>query len=59
VRLETFNTPVPGGTDSHFIHSIAAGAPDGAPFVCLPGYGAGAAFFFRSAFPRFSPALQP
>ena len=30
------------------MHSIQGGPAEGPPLVCLPGYGAGAAFYFRN-----------
>ena len=31
-----------------FMHTISGGEEGGPPLVCLPGYGAGAAFYFRN-----------
>ena len=36
-----------GPTDKHTMHTITGGPEGGTPVVCLPGYGAGAAFFWR------------
>ncbi len=32
----------------HFMHTISAGPTDAPPMVLLPGYGAGAGFYFRN-----------
>lgn len=37
-----------GPGKQEYMHGIAGGAADAPPLVCLPGYGAGAAFFFRN-----------
>lgn len=47
MKLKQVDTPV-GKCKEEVIHSITGG-PDGAPnLVCMPGYGAGAAFYFRN-----------
>lgn len=72
VRVETHNTPLPSGSGrpDFFLHHITASprlasAPDAAaaaaarpPLVLMPGYGAGAAFFFRSISPLASAGLR-
>ncbi|KAK9861138.1 hypothetical protein WJX84_000164 [Apatococcus fuscideae] len=37
-----------GPTDQHYMHTIEGGLPKAPPIVCIAGYGAGAAFFFRN-----------
>lgn len=46
-ELEVHDTVIgPGKQD--YMHGIVGGATTAPPLVCLPGYGAGAAFFFRN-----------
>ncbi|KAL3155811.1 hypothetical protein ABBQ32_012824 [Trebouxia sp. C0010 RCD-2024] len=46
-ELEVHDTVIgPGKQD--YMHGIVGGAAAAPPLVCLPGYGAGAAFFFRN-----------
>ena len=46
-ELEVQDTVIgPGKQD--YMHGIVGGATSSPPLVCLPGYGAGAAFFFRN-----------
>jgi pimeloyl-ACP methyl ester carboxylesterase len=40
-----------GAAAEEFIHSISVGRDDAPPLVCVPGYGAGAAFFFKNLGP--------
>ena len=37
-----------GPSSQHYMHTIEGGDPDAPPIVCIAGYGAGAAFFFRN-----------
>lgn len=46
-QLSVANTPVGQGKQD-YVHSIHGGSASAPPLVCLPGYGAGAAFFFRN-----------
>ena len=46
-ELQVQNTVVGSGKQD-YMHGIVGGAADAPPLVCLPGYGAGAAFFFRN-----------
>lgn len=37
------------GSDKHaFMHTLTTGPPEALPIVCMPGYAAGAAFYFRN-----------
>jgi hypothetical protein len=46
-NLQVSDVPVgPGQQD--FMHTIAAGDVSAPPLVCIPGYGAGAAFYWRN-----------
>lgn len=58
VQVDTANTPVSDSSPDHFLHHIAAGPSSGAPLVMMPGYGAGAAFYFRSVSPLASTGLR-
>lgn len=44
---EVVDTPVGSGKHES-MHSISAGSAEGTPIVCMPGYAAGAAFFYRN-----------
>jgi len=46
-RLEVRDVPVGAGPQD-FMHTISGGAPGSPPLVLVPGYGAGAGFFFRN-----------
>ncbi len=46
-ELEVSDVAVGAGRQQ-FMHTISAGAPDAPPLVLVPGYGAGAAFYFRN-----------
>ena len=46
-QLITENTVI-GQGKQEFVHSIQGGPAAAPPLVCLPGYGAGAAFYFRN-----------
>ncbi|KAK9840870.1 hypothetical protein WJX74_005899 [Apatococcus lobatus] len=37
-----------GPSSQHYMHTIEGGDPDAPPIVCIAGYGAGAAFFYRN-----------
>lgn len=46
-NLHVQNTSI-GPGKQQYMHSIQGGPADGTPLVCVPGYGAGAAFYFRN-----------
>lgn len=46
-ELEVQDTAI-GPGKQQYMHGIVGGATNSPPLVCLPGYGAGAAFFFRN-----------
>lgn len=46
-EVHTENTAIGPGKEE-YVHSIQGGHPTAPPLVCLPGYGAGAAFYFRN-----------
>lgn len=47
VPLEITNVKV-GSSRQEYMHTISAGDPGSPPLVLLPGYGAGAGFYFRN-----------
>ena len=53
LQLRTEDTAVGSGTKEQYVHSIQGGPSNAPVLVCLPGYGAGAAFYFRN-FPALS-----
>ena len=46
-QLSIENTQI-GQGKQQYMHSIQGGSANAPPLVCLPGYGAGAAFYFRN-----------
>ena len=46
-EVEVQNTVI-GPGKQQYMHSIIGGPASAPPMVCMPGYGAGAAFFFRN-----------
>ena len=55
--VQRLNTKV-GDTPLHFVHSISSGEAHHPPVVLLPGYGAGAAFWWRTLQPLASAGFQ-
>lgn len=46
-QLDVQNTAI-GPGKQEYMHSIVGGPLNAPPLVCMPGYGAGAAFYFRN-----------